>query len=283
MSGAGGKWKEKDLRKRKKLNNIMKDSISVSLVQFDSVWEDKFKNIQKAENILSSLYKETDIVIFPEMFLTGFSMNTDKTSETMDGEMVHWMKSASLKYNFVIMGSLPIMENEKYYNRLIIYFPDNKHYKYDKRHLFRMGEEMSHFNEGNDRIIIPYNGWKIMPLVCYDLRFPVWSRNVNLEYDLLIYVANWPSARNDAFLTLLKARAIENSSYVIGVNRVGNDGNNLNYIGNSVIFDPKGKALAGLIENNETVINFKISLPELNKYREKFPSHLDGDNFTIQI
>jgi omega-amidase len=260
----------------------MKDLINISLVQFDPVWEDKQLNMRRAEKIVEKVPFAQDMIIFPEMFLTGFSMDVSRISESMDGEMVKWMIQLSKDLNTNIVGSIPILENNHYYNRLLIVSSDNQMFWYDKRHLFRMGGELQHYSQGKTKILFEWEGWTLLPLVCYDLRFPVWSRNRNLEYNILLYVANWPAPRNDAFLALLKARAIENSCYVIGVNRVGTDGNNINYIGNSVVFDAKGNVIAGMIENEETVINFTLSLNELHLYRQKFPVHLDGDDFEIK-
>lgn len=261
----------------------MKEELHISLIQFDSIWEDKYANMRRAENLIKNTPFAPEVVIFPEMFLTGFSMNVSAVSETMDGEMVRWMNEIAKTLNSYMIGSLPIEENGKYFNRLLITSPADSVFYYDKRHLFRMGEENQHYSGGNTRKLFKLKEWSLLPLVCYDLRFPVWSRNRDLEYNILIYVANWPASRNDAFISLLKARAIENSCYVIGVNRVGTDGNKIQYIGNSVVYDPKGKILAGMIEGKETVINVTLSLDELNTYRNKFPVHMDGDNFEIII
>jgi len=260
----------------------MGDFLNVSLVQFNSVWEEKRTNIQKLETLFSKYTLKDNLVVLPEMFLTGFSMQTYKLAEPMEGEMVQWMQRIANQYHFTLIGSLPILDKGKYFNRLLIVSPDNQILWYDKRHLFRMGEEQHNYSAGSKKTLFKLGNWSIMPLVCYDLRFPVWSRNRNLEYNLLIYVANWPEVRNDVFVSLLKARAIENSSYVIGVNRVGTDGSGIKYLGNSVVFDPKGKILAGMIENDETIIQTKISLNELNQYRDKFPTHLDADNFKLE-
>jgi omega-amidase len=260
----------------------MKDLLNISLIQFDSVWEDKQLNMRRAESFIKNIPFAQDMVIFPEMFLTGFSMDVNGISESMDGEMVRWMKQLSKDLNTNIIGSIPIIENSHYYNRLLIVTADNQLYWYDKRHLFRMGGELQFYSGGKTKILFEWGGWTLLPLVCYDLRFPVWSRNRNLEYNILLYVANWPAPRNDAFLALLKARAIENSCYVIGVNRVGTDGNNINYLGNSVVFDAKGNIIAGMVENKETIINFTLSLNDLHLYRQKFPVHLDGDDFEIR-
>jgi predicted amidohydrolase len=224
-----------------------------------------------------------DLVIFPEMFLTGFSMNTKNTAQTMSGEMVTWMRETAKKINKTLIGSLPISEDNKCFNRLLFVMPEKQVLWYDKRHLFRMGEEPQFYAPGKEKVIIPFNGWNIRPLICYDLRFPVWSRNVKSEYDMLIYVTNWPEARNDAYLSLLKARAIENMCFVIGTNRIGTDGNNIKYCGNSIIFDPKGNSITNPKKDEEAILNGEISLKELRSFREKFPAFLDGDEFEIKI
>jgi omega-amidase len=261
----------------------MDDFLSISLVQSDPVWEDKKENMRRAELLLqNSDFTQQDIIVFPEMFLTGFSMNISKVAETMGGEMVTWMKNISKSLKTKLIGSLPIVENNQCFNRLLIVSPDNEVVWYDKRHLFRMGEEQQFYSGGKKRILYTLNSWTLLPLVCYDLRFPVWSRNKNLEYNILLYVANWPAARNDAFLSLLKARAIENQCYVVAVNRTGTDGNNLSYIGNSVIFDAKGQVLAGLVESKEIILQAKLSLQDLVTFREKFPAYMDGDDFEFK-
>jgi predicted amidohydrolase len=260
----------------------MNDFLTVSLVQFDPVWEDKKENMRRVDLLLNNLPFAQDIVVFPEMFLTGFSMNISSIGESMNGEMVSWMKNTAKSLKTTLIGSLPIVENKQCFNRLLIVPPDNEVVWYDKRHLFRMGEEQQFYSGGKQRILYPLNDWTILPLVCYDLRFPVWSRNKNLEYNVLIYVTNWPAVRNDAYLSLLKARAIENQCYVIAVNRTGTDGNNISYCGNSVIFDAKGRIITELAESQEIILNAKLSLNDLNSFREKFPAYLDGDDFEFK-
>jgi predicted amidohydrolase len=233
------------------------------------------------DSLLKDCPQETDIIILPEMYLTGFSMNTDRVAQEMDGEGVRWMKSKAIEKNTTVIGTLAIKETDKVYNRLFVVDPNGEFVWYDKRHLFRMGEENKFYDSGNSKILVQVKNWKIMPLVCYDLRFPVWSRNVNCTYDLLIYVANWPESRRDAYLTLLKARAIENLCYVAGVNRTGTDGNGLDYAGDSVIIDPKGNVIADLPQKKSGIVNLKISLGDLESYRKKFPAYLDADEFTI--
>ena len=255
--------------------------LNISLLQFNPTWEDKTANFKKVEKLLNEVPSNSNLVLLPEMFLTGFSMNSKKIAEPMDRSMVTWMKSITQKSNFTLIGSLPIYDSGNYYNRLLYISPNEEVKWYDKKHLFRMGDEPENYSAGNERKIFSFNNWNICPLVCYDLRFPVWSRNTTLEYDILIYVSNWPKARIDAFISLLKARAIENQSYVIGINRVGVDGNGIDYNGNSVIFDAKGTYVSEPADNREQVINTTITLDSLTEFRKKFPVYLDADPFKL--
>ncbi len=255
------------------------DNLTISFIQADLAWENRDINLKKFEYFFEK-NSNTDIMILPEMFNTGFSMNVEKTAEPFDGYTVEWMKKQATKYNFVLTGSITVVENSKYYNRFIVAYPDGKTVYYDKRHLFRMGQENNKFSAGSKNILFEIKGWKIRPLVCYDLRFPVWSRNYD-NYDMLIYVANWPKPRRKVWETLLKARAIENQCYVVGVNRTGIDGNDLQYSGDSVIVDFKGNIITSLHENLENIVTFSVSLNELKQFKEKFPVHLDADDFTI--
>jgi omega-amidase len=264
------------------LNNMEK-LLRLAIFQTNIVWENKEENIAHAEQFIADLVYTPDLIIFPEMFLTGFSMNVSEIAESMMGGMVLWMKKTAAKTGSVIVGSLPISAAGKYFNRLLVVYPDNKIVWYDKRHLFRMGEEPHFYTGGADQMVFEQNDWKVKPLVCYDLRFPVWSRNINLRYDLLLYVANWPAARDDAFVSLLKARAIENQAYVVGVNRVGIDGNGISHKGNSVVFDALGKLMNAPVEDKECVIHVELSMEKLKQCRQKFPAHLDADDFSIKI
>jgi omega-amidase len=256
--------------------------IHLSLVQFDPVWENSLQNIDFLNSFLQNISQKTDLLILPEMFLTGFSMNVEKVIQTMDGEGVTWMKKVAIEKKLTIIGSLAIHDRQKNYNRLLSINPEGEVSWYDKRHLFRMGEENSFYHSGNEKILINVNDWKILPLVCYDLRFPVWSRNVNCQYDLLVYVTNWPESRRDAYRTLLKARAIENLCYVVGVNRIGKDGNGVNYFGDSVVIGPKGNILTDYPNYETSLIDISLDLEELLSFRQKFPAHLDADQFIIQ-
>lgn len=220
-----------------------------------------------------------DVIVLPEMFNTGFSMESSKLAEPHDGPSVQWMKQQAELYNAAVVGSVITEQDSHYYNRLYWVFPDGTFKCYDKRHLFRMAQEHEHFTGGTERRIVEYKGWKICPLICYDLRFPVWSRN-NVQFDVLVYVANWPAARTDAWSTLLKARAIENQCYVIGCNRVGEDGKGIGYAGASVIHDPKGVELTHQ-NGTEQVLTASINFGELADFRTKFPVDKDRDKFEI--
>lgn len=219
------------------------------------------------------------------MFSTGFSMNTSELAETMDGEAVAWMKKVSNENGVILTGSIIIEEDEKHFNRLIWMLPNGQYGQYDKRHLFAYGEEDKHYNPGNKRLIASVKGWKINLQVCYDLRFPVWARQQSStngpEYDVLIYVANWPERRSHAWKTLLCARAIENQCYVVGVNRVGTDGNNIYYSGNSLVIDPLGQVLYHMADE-EDINTITLTKEKLEEVRSKFPFWKDADDFKIQ-
>jgi predicted amidohydrolase len=252
--------------------------MNIVIIQPDIIWESPERNIENYRRLLSAITTDPDLIILPEMFTTGFSMNSSKLAVSVDNPFADWMKSIVKEKTSAITGSLIIMEGGKFYNRLI--FIDSKGHIsfYDKRHLFRMGGEGDHFTSGNKKLIVELDEWKICPLICYDLRFPVWSRNRE-EYDLLLYVSNWPAARSEVWNTLLKARAIENQSWVIGVNRVGRDGENIDYKGESQVIDPKGK-IRMYLDDQEQVGEISISLSELRNFRKKFPVWKDRDHFT---
>ena len=255
--------------------------LKITLIQTNLVWENIEKNVQYFQTKIEALNKETDLIILPEMFSTGFSMNAEQLAEPMDGPTIRWMRRISKKYNFDITGSLIISDNDRFYNRLIWVKPDGSLMYYDKRHLFRMGQEQEIYSAGDTKITIELNGWKIRPLICYDLRFPVWARNTDKDmYDLLIYVANWPDKRTHHWKSLLTARAIENQAYTAGLNRIGSDGNKVSYCGDSLIVEPFGKTLA-LLENKEIIHTETLSKNSLIKYRERFPAWKDGDKFKI--
>ncbi len=251
----------------------------ISIVQPDIIWEDKSSNFKKIEKLISRIKIKTDIVILPEMFSTGFSMNQDKLRESPGKETFKWMAGLAAEGGFGICGSYIVRAGTKVYNRWIFVSPEGKSWNYNKRHLFRMDGEESAFTRGEKRIVFSFRNVRICPNVCYDLRFPVWSRNRN-DYDLLINSANWPEARRDVWVTLLKARAIENQCFVAGANRTGIDGKGVKHCGNSMIINPRGEIMASA-DSSETVLTTEISMPELHAQRKKFPVHLDSDDFLI--
>ncbi|MDZ7738703.1 MAG: amidohydrolase [Bacteroidales bacterium] len=255
--------------------------MKISLVQSDIFWEDKKANFRKYESLLAGLKGNTDLVVLPEMFSTGFSMNSRDMAEDMDGLTLEWMESTSSAGNFGLIGSFIATEGGKYYNRLVFMKPGGDYCIYDKGHLFRMEKEDLFYTKGNRRVTEPFRGANFSLQICYDLRFPVWSRNRNNSYDILIYIANWPAARRKVWTTLLPARAIENQCYVIGVNRVGRDGNGIDYCGDSMIIGPRGDILAAAEENEEEVVTYELSLSELEQFREKFPVWRDADDFRL--
>lgn len=254
------------------------ENLHIALFQLALVWENPNANRERLDIWFRKVDPSTDIVFLPELFTTGFSMNVAPLSETMEGETVQWMKRNSARYQFALCGSLMISENGHYFNRLIFVEPSGEVHIYNKRHLFSMDNEERHFQQGRERIIVNYMGWRICPLICYDLRFPVWSRNRN-DYDVLVYVANWPNARMEVWNTLLKARAIENQCYVVGVNRVGEDGQRIEYTGDSQVVDPKGKLLATAVHPSEELLVASLSLEEMTLFRGKFPVLKDADDF----
>lgn len=255
---------------------------SIAIVQADLAWENPEKNRTYFQSLFQNIASQgIDLVILPETFTTGFSMNSKNIAESPKGETLQWMQACAKEYNFLLTGSLAISENNNYFNRQYFTFPDGSLQHYDKRHLFRMGGEDKQYTAGKDRIIINYKGWRILPQICYDLRFPIWSRNQN-DYDLLLYIANFPQARQHVWQTLLAARAIENQCYVVGCNRIGTDGEGLHYSGNSQVLCPKGKELALAPPNTSCVLTVTLDLKKLIYFREKFPVHLDADTFIIK-
>jgi len=259
-------------------------ALSITTIQTNLIWEDKAANLYALEQKINSIQDPTEIVVLPEMFSTGFSMQPSLFVETMEGETLNWMKKVSTQNKIILTGSIIIEEEGKYYNRLIWMLPNGEYGYYDKRHLFAFGQEDKFYNAGNKRLIAQVKGFKINLQVCYDLRFPVWARQQNksggMEYDVLIYIANWPEKRSHAWKTLLCARAIENQCYVVGVNRVGTDGNNIYHSGNSLVIDPLGQVLYHM-SDDEDVNTVTISKDYLNEVREKFPFWKDGDGFSL--
>lgn len=254
--------------------------LKVTLVQTALHWEDVELNLAHFDNLLSKIEAPTDLIILPEMFSTGFSMNTG-LAEEMDSKTMQWMHRKSDEVRSLITGSLIIKEQDKFYNRLIWMAPSGEYQTYDKRHLFGMGNEPDFYTAGNTRLIITLKGWQINPQICYDLRFPVWNRNRG-DFDCQIFIANWPERRNFAWKNLLQARAIENQAYVIGVNRIGNDGNSIYHAGDSAIIDPMGEVIFTEADT-EFVRTFSISRERLNYVRNKMSFLKDADNFTINL
>lgn len=254
--------------------------LRVSLLQTDIKWEDKLYNLRNVEQHISRLAGSTDLIVLPEMFSTGFSMNSRTLAEANDGDTISSLTLWAKKYDVAICGSFIATEGSRYYNRGFFVTNNGNHY-YDKKHLFRLGNETKYFSAGNNHCVIEHKGFKICLLICYELRFPVWARNVDNEYDLLIYAANWPRSRMNVWNTLLQARAIENLAYVCGVNRVGEDGMKIKYNGQSCLVDFKGNKMLSLNNPEEAVATVSISKKELNIFREKFPVWKDADKFTL--
>lgn len=259
----------------------MADSLRISMIQSHIIWEDRDENLGYYGELLRRVSGKTDIAVLPETFTTGFSMDVERLADTMDGPTILTIKGWAKKYNLAVVGSFIVKEGENYFNRAFFITPEGEEFYYDKRHLFRMAGEDKHFTAGNERTIVRYKDWSICLQVCYDLRFPVWSRNINNEYDLLIYVANWPEPRKKVWKSLLPARAIENMAYVCGVNRVGIDGKGITYRGDSMLFSPKGKKLADAGKREEITRTCILLKSELNDLREKFPAWKDSDSFSI--
>jgi omega-amidase len=256
--------------------------MKISIIQPDLAWEDKSRNLKNLGEMISPLYNNTDIVVLPEMFNTGFSMNPEQLSESSEAETFDWMKNIAQKGSFGLCGSYMVKENLQFFNRWVFVAPEKESWYYDKRHLFSMAGENKFFSPGKTRLIFSFRGLRISPYICYDLRFPVWSRNRN-DYDLIIYAANWPESRISVWNTLIKARAIENQCYVAGANRIGTDGKGIKYCGDSMIIDPRGEIIASANPNEESSITGEISLTELSDFRKKFPVLKDADNFTINF
>ena len=253
----------------------------ISLVQNSIVWADKAANLQKTAEQLATLAGRTDLVVLPEMFTTGFCVGNLELAETMDGETVQSLRKWAAEYQLAITGSFIATENGKFYNRAFFVFPSGEIQTADKRHLFSMGGEQNHFSAGDKRLMVNYCGFNICVLVCYDVRFPVWSRNVNNAYDLLIYVANFPQRRISDWDYLLKARAIENQTYLCGLNRVGVDGLGIQYSGHSVLLDYKANPIVDFLENESVTKTVDLDIASLQHYRDKFSVWRDADAFKL--
>lgn len=255
-------------------------TIKITTFQSYLFWENIDKNLQNLGLRLSSIREKTDLIVLPEMFSTGFSMNPSKLAEEMGGKTMKWMLEQARKFESVVTGSIIIKEDNKHYNRLIWMRPDGTYEYYDKRHLFGLGEEDQHYTAGTKKLFVELNGWKICPVICYDLRFPVWLRNTNEEYDMLLIVANWPERRSLHWRSLIPARAIENQAFVVAVNRVGHDGNEVYHSGDSMCIDPNGKVIY-YKPNDEDLYTFSINKDDVIVARESFPFLKDGDSFKL--
>lgn len=261
-------------------------NLTISIIQSNLHWHDVDANLAMFEEKIWQIEKQSDLILLPEMFNTGFTNETVKLGEVMNMKTFRWMKQQAAQTNAVVAGSYIVREGKQFFNRLVWMLPDGNYRTYDKRHLFRMANENKYFDEGAERLIVNLKGWKICPLICYDLRFPVWSRNVWInpqepDYDLLIYVANWPAARTFAWDILLQARAMENLSYVVGLNRVGEDGNGIKYDGHSAVIDPKGNYLKKL-DNSQGICTSELDYAAMVNFRKKFPAQQDADRFNFE-
>ncbi len=277
-------WKNSLVSLNKNLTQSQKikkmENLNLTLIQSKLHWQDAAANLAMFEEKIWQINQATDLIILPEMFTTGFSMEAEALAEPMNLTTFKWMKQQAAQTKAVVMGSFIVKEEGHFYNRLLWMEPDGSYDHYDKRHLFRMADEHLTFSAGNRKIIKEIKGWKILPLTCYDLRFPVWSRNLNLAYDVCIFIANWPKVRRSAWNILLQARAVENLCYSVGVNRVGEDGKEIAYSGDSAVVDFKGTVLFHQTEQ-EVIHTQRLEWARLERYRQKFPAHLDADLFEI--
>jgi predicted amidohydrolase len=278
----------------------MKD-LNITIIQSSLHWENIDENLKMFSQKISSIKEKTDLIALPEMFSTGFTMNNKPFAEKMGGKTFEWMKKMTKEKNCVLMGSIIIEEKGKYFNRLIWMRADGTFETYDKRHLFRYANEQDHYTAGNKKLIVELNGWKICPMVCYDLRFPVWIRNRLTpphpqplsqgrgeqnpkgegSYDVLLFVANWPERRSHPWKTLLMARAMENQCYVVGVNRIGNDGNAIYHSGDSAAINFKGEIISKTKPHEESIETITLSKIELEDWRKNFPAWMDADQFNL--
>ncbi len=256
------------------------NDLKITLIQTALFWEDIESNLSMFNKKIDQITDDTDLIVLPEMFNTGFSNKAQNLAEDMTGKSTEWIKRKSRQKKVDITGSLIIRENGKYYNRLIWAKPDGNFYIYDKKHLFQMSGEDKTFSPGEKNILVELAGWKIRPFICYDLRFPAWTRNIENRYDVAVFVANWPEMRSFHWKLLLQARAVENQCFVIGVNRVGKDGNGHPFSGDSSVIDPRGNILFQQ-KNEEVVHTATLSYSILEEYRESFPAWMDADGDLI--
>ena len=258
------------------------NELRVSLIQSDIVWENKQKNLEHYGNLLKTIAGKSDLAILPEVFSTGFSMHAEHLAETNDGLTISTIRFWAKEFGMAVCGSfLAKDDSDKVFNRGFFITPKEEAFFYDKRHLFRIGEENEHFTAGNEKIIIPYKGWNIRMIICYDLRFPVWARNSGNEYDLLVCPANWPAVRSKVWEVLLQARALENQAYVCGVNRIGFDGINVFHQGDSILLDFKANPIVETELNQTSVVTGILRKDDLEDFRKKFPAWMDADKFVI--
>jgi len=255
--------------------------LKVTLIQSELAWEDIDSNLAGFNSRMDAIEEDTHLIVLPEMFSTGFTMNAAELAQDMKGSAVQWIKEKSADKNVDMVGSIIADDGGKFFNRLIWAKPDGEIFTYDKKHLFRMAGEEKVYSAGSQNITVNLNGWRIRPFICYDLRFPAWTRNIANQFDAAIFIANWPERRSAHWKALLQARAIENQCYVIGVNRVGKDGNGLSYSGDSSIIDPWGTII--FQKSNQTCIyTGELSYETLQKSRETFPVWMDADNDIIR-
>ncbi len=262
------------------------DNLKVTLIQPDIKWQDINYNLRHIEQQLSVADVSTDLIVLPEMFNTGFSMHPEVCFEEMGGVTMQWMQAMAEKYKCALVGSLIIRENNTFFNRMVWMFPNGQYETYDKHHLFRFGKENEHYSDGNKKVIVTYKGWKFNLNVCYDLRFPVWSRNSykngSYDYDVYVNSANWAVNRERVWRILLPARAIENQVYAIGVNRVGADADNAIYAGGSMVVDSYGKIILATQDNKEEIKTIELSYDDLQRKRESFGVAQDWDDFELK-
>ena len=255
--------------------------LKITLIQTSLFWENIESNLSLFDEKIDDIRDETDLIVLPEMFTTGFSMNAEKLAQDMGGTSVKWLREKSRSRQTDITGSMIIRENGKYFNRLLWAKPDGTLSYYDKRHLFRMTGEEKVYSAGDQNITVELKRWRIRPFICYDLRFPCWTRNLNNSYDVAVFIANWPEKRTSHWKTLLPARAIENQCYVIGVNRVGEDGNGYYHSGDSSVIDPAGNIIFRQ-QDEESVYTASLSYQVLQEYRKSFPVWMDADGCSLK-
>lgn len=253
--------------------------MKIALVQTETDWHDAVANRRRFDAWFERVEPDTDLVVLPEMFSTGFTMDSREVAETMDGPTVAWLRERAAALDAVLVGSVVIREGERWFNRLVWMAPDGTATTYDKRHRFRMAGEHEHYDAGAERVVVCLEDWRACPLICYDLRFPVWSRNRG-DYDVLLYPANWPAARQGHWNGLLRARAIENQCFAIGVNRVGTDGNGVVYRGGTAVYDFEGTPLVEIFDD-ERLVHLRLDRQGLDRYRAAFPAWRDADDFEL--